>query len=130
MEMTATNAYVHVILGLLVNMLVMFAIALVMTMTPAHAPRMSAVPDHIVHVSEMMHVTDDGERSCADQLYCGAAEDGSCDFVCAGFTTFLPVPSPEAGQEYVPSRHAFQSEANDVGRAPGLNERPPELRFL
>lgn len=130
MDMTPTNAYVHIMFGRFVTMLVMLAIAVVMTMTPAHAVHISAGPDHAVHVSEMMHVTDDDERSCADQLHCGAAEAGSCEFVCAGLSVFLTIPGVEAGHAFGPASHDFPSEASHVGRAPGLNERPPKLRLL
>ncbi|WP_203566219.1 hypothetical protein [Aurantimonas aggregata] len=109
--------------------LAMLAIAVVTTMTPAHAARIIAGLDHAIHVSETMHVTDDGGRSCADQLHCGAAGTGMCEFVCASFTAFLQFPSAEIEQEYVPSRCVFTPEAS-VGRAPGLNERPPKLRLL
>jgi len=130
MDITARNAYVYVMFGRFVTMLTMLAITVVTTMTPAHAARMSAGLDQAVHVSEMMHVTDDVERSCTDRLHCGAADTSMCEFVCAGFTAFLPFPSAETGQEYVPSRHVFPPETCNVGRAPGLNERPPKLRLL
>lgn len=117
--------------GRFVTMLALLAIAVVTTMTPAHTARMSAGQDHAVHVREMMHLTDDGkERSCADQLHCGTADTGMCEFVCADFTAFLPFPSAKTGQEYVPSRHDFPPEASNDGRAPGLNDRPPKLRLL
>ncbi|MBC2858467.1 hypothetical protein [Stappia sp. 28M-7] len=113
-----------------VTMFALLAIAVVTTMTPAHTVRMSAGQDHVFHVSEMMHVTDDSGRSCADQLHCGTADASICGFVCAGFTAFLPFPSAKTGQEYVPSRHDFPLEASHVGHAPGLNERPPKFRLL
>jgi|GEM_PF-1378133 len=105
MDITARNAFVYDMFGRFVSMLAMLAIAVVTTMTPAHAARMSAGLDQAVHVSEMMHVIDDGERSCADELHCGAADTDMCKFVCAGFTAFLPFPSAETGQENLPFRH-------------------------
>lgn len=130
MDITVRNAYVHVMFGRFVTILAMLAIAVVTTMTPAHTARMSAGLDHAVHVSEMMHVTPDGEHSCTDQLHCGAAETSMCEFVCAGLSAFLPFPSAETGQEYAPSRHDFPAEAIHVSRAPGMNERPPKRRLL
>ena len=130
MDITARKTYVHVMFGRFVTMLVMLAITVVTTMTPAHAARMSAGPDHSIHVSEMMYVTDGGEGFCTDQRHCGAVDTGVCEFVCAGITAFLPFPNAETGQEYVPSQHVFPREASNVGRVAGLNERPPKHRLL
>lgn len=117
-------------IGRFVTMFALLAIAVVTTMTPAHSARMSAGQDHLVHVSAMMHGTHDGEHSCADQLHCGTADTSMCEFVCTGFTAFLPFLGAKAGQESVPSRHVFPPEAISHGRTPGLNERPPKLRLL
>ena len=130
MDSTARNTYVHVMLGRFATMLAMLAIAVVTTMTPAHAVRMNAGLDHPLLGGEMMHVTDHGEGSCTDPLQCGDAESSMCAFVCAGFSAFLPFLSAETGQECRPSRRLFPPEANSVGRAPGLNERPPQHRLL
>ena len=130
MDITARNAYVHVMFGRLVTMLAMLAIAVVTTMTPAHEARMSAGLDHAVHVNEMMHVTDNGERSCTDQLHCGAAETSMCAFVCAGLSAFLTSAGGEAGHAHGTASHDVPSEAIHVSRVPRLNERPPKLRLL
>lgn len=117
-------------IGRFVTMFALLAIAVVTTMTLAHTARMSVGQDYGIHANEMMHVTYVGERSCADQLTCGTADTGMCEFVCAGFTAFLPFPSAKTGQEYLPSQYIFPPEAIRDGWTPGLNERPPKLRLL
>ncbi len=130
MDITAGKAKVDLMIDRFVTMLAMLAIAVVTTMTPAHAARMNAGLEPAVHVSEMNYVADFGERSCADQLHCVAADAGMCDFVCAGLTAFLAFPCAGNGEEYVPSRLVFRPDASNVGGAPGVNERPPKLHLL
>lgn len=116
----------------LVAMLAILAITVVTTMTVAHAARMdmSTGLDHAAHVGATMHIADMAQPACDGEDHCGPADAGMCDFVCAGLAAFLAAPGAEAGPAHASSGHDFPSEAIHVGRAPGLNERPPKHRLL
>lgn len=111
-------------------MLAILSITVVTTVTSAHAARMSAVADHAVHASEMIHVQRDSDLSCGGDQHCGSVDAGVCDVVCAGLSVFLPSPSGEAGRDFRPDGHNLPSGFDLTGEAPGLNERPPKLRLL
>ncbi|WP_238991859.1 hypothetical protein [Gemmobacter caeruleus] len=113
-----------------VTMLAILAIAVVTTMTSAHAARMSAVPDHAVHVAEMMQAPHGGEASCDGDQHCGSADAGMCEFVCTGLSVFLPSPSGDACHRCSRVSHDRPSAEHHASRAPRLNERPPKPRLL
>lgn len=130
MDNPVSDAYLRRMLARAVTMLAILAIAVVTTMTSAHAARMSAVPDHAVHVAEMMQAPHGGEASCDGDQHCGSADAGMCEFVCTGLSVFLPSPSSGAGHSCSPVSHDRPSEELHASRAPGLSERPPKLRLL
>lgn len=111
-------------------MLAVLAIAVMTTVTSAHAARLSAEPDHSVHVGEMMQVAAGGEHSCDGEQHCGSIDTGSCELLCAGLSVFLTSPSDSSGSDYAPASHDLPTGAVLAGRAPGLNERPPKHRLL
>ena len=57
MDIPVSSAYLSGMFARLVTMLAVLAIAVMTTVTSAHAARMSAEPDHAVHVGEMMQVS-------------------------------------------------------------------------
>ena len=127
-----SSAYLCGMIGRVVTMLAILAITVVTTVASAHAARMSIAsgPGHAAHIGEMMHSPDVAQLACEDEQHCGTANAEMCEFVCAGLSAFLTSPVGESGHAYGPASHDFPSEAGHVGRAPGLNERPPKLRLL
>jgi hypothetical protein len=112
-----------------VAMLTILAITVVTTVGSGHAARMIAVPDHLVHVSEMMHAQHNSD-ACGVEQHCPPADAKLCAFVCAGLPVFLPSPGSEAGPGSGPTKHARPSETIFSSRSPELNERPPKPRLL
>ncbi|WP_227493458.1 hypothetical protein [Paracoccus kondratievae] len=125
-----TSAYLSGMFSRLVTMLAVLAIAVMTTVTSAHAARLSAEPDHSVHVGEMMQVAAGSEHSCDGEQHCGSIDTGSCELLCAGLSVFLTLPGEGSGSDYGPVSHALPADAILASRAPGLNERPPKLRLL
>ena len=56
MDIPVTSAYLSGMFSRLVTMLAVLAIAVMTTVTSAHAARLSAEPDHSMHVGEMMRM--------------------------------------------------------------------------
>ena len=125
-----TSAYLSGMFSRLVTMLAVLAIAVMTTVTSAHAARLSAEPDHSMHVGEMMQVAAGSEHSCDGEQHCGSIDTGSCELLCAGLSVFLTSPSDSSGSDYAPASHDLPAAENVASRAPGLNERPPKLRLL
>jgi hypothetical protein len=125
-----SDAYLRRMLTRVVTMLAILAIAVVTSLTPSHAARVSAVPDHAVHVAEMMQAPQGGEASCAGDQHCGPADAEMCKFICMGLSVFLPSPSGDAYHSCSRVSHDRPSAEHHASRAPGLNERPPKLRLL
>ena len=130
MDILVSNAYLCSMLERVVTMLAILAITVVTTVTSAHAARLSAEPDHSVHVGEMMQVAAGSEHSCDGEQHCGSIDTGSCELLCAGLSVFLTSPSDSSGSDYAPASHDLPTGAVLAGRAPGLNERPPKHRLL
>lgn len=130
MDIPVTSAYLSGMFSRLVTMLAVLAIAVMTTMTSAHAARLSAEPDHSVHVGEMMQVAAGSEHSCDGEQHCGSIDTGSCELLCAGLSVFLTLPGEGSVSDYGPVSHALPADAILASRAPGLNERPPKLRLL
>ena len=130
MDIPVTSAYLSGMFSRLVTMLAVLAIAVMTTVTSAHAARLSAVPDHSVHVGEMMQVAAGSEHSCDGEQHCGSIDTGSCELLCAGLSVFLTSPSDSSGSDYAPASHDLPTGAVLAGRAPGLNERPPKSLLL
>ena len=130
MDIPVTSAYLSGMFSRLVTMLAVLAIAVMTTVTSAHAARLSAEPDHSVHVGEMMQVAAGSDRSCDGEQHCGSIDTGSCELLCAGLSVFLTLPGEGSGSDYGPVSHALPADAILASRAPGLNERPPKLRLL
>lgn len=80
-------------------MLAILAITVVTAVSSAHAARMSmsSSADHTTHVGEMMHSPEITDPACDPARHCGAADAGMCDFICAGFASFLAMPGAQAG---------------------------------
>lgn len=129
MDNRVNDTYLPHMFARAVTMLAMLAIAVVAAIAPAHAARMNAVPDHAVHMAEMQAPQSD-KASCDGDRHCGSADVGMCEFVCTGLSVFLPSPSGEACQSCSRVSHDRPSEEHHAGRAPGLNERPPQIRLL
>ncbi|WP_205520535.1 hypothetical protein [Propylenella binzhouense] len=128
-----SNTYLCSMIARLVTMLAILAITVVTAVSSAHAARMSmsSSADHTTHVGEMMHSPEITDPACDPARHCGAADAGMCDFICAGFASFLAMPGAQAGLPAQRSAsHGFPAEAGHVGHAPGLNDRPPKLRLL
>ena len=130
MDIPVTSAYLSDMLSRFVTMLAVLAIAVMTTVTSAHAARLSAEPDHSVHVGEMMQVAAGSEHSCDGEQHCGSIDTGSCELLCAGLSVFLTSPSDSSGSVDAPASHDLPTGAVLAGRAPGLNERPPKHRLL
>ena len=130
MDIPVTSAYLSGMFSRLVTMLAVLAIAVMTTVTSAHAAGLSAEPDHSVHVGEMMQVAAGSEHSCDGEQHCGSIDTGSCELLCAGLSVFLTSPSDSSGSDYAPASHDLPAAENVASRAPGLNERPPKLRLL
>ncbi|QLH15222.1 hypothetical protein HYQ43_13435 [Paracoccus pantotrophus] len=129
MDIPVTSAYLSYMFARLVTMLAVLAVAVMTTVTFAHAARMSTEQDHAAHVGEMMHDTASSEHSCDRDHHCGSVDAGSCELLCAGLSVVV-TSSEGTEQGYLPASHDLPSDAIDTSRAPGLNERPPKLRLL
>lgn len=126
-----SNGYLRGMLARIVAMFAILAIAVVTTVTSAHAARMSmgAVPDHLAHVSEMMHA-EDSKLACAGEQRCGSTSAEMCEFLCTGLSVFLTSPGGESSHECEAASHDLFSDSSHASCAPELNERPPKLRLL
>ncbi|MCL4674855.1 MAG: hypothetical protein KJZ59_02220 [Pararhodobacter sp.] len=130
MDIPLGNAYLSGMFSRFVTMLAVLAIAVMTTMTSAHAAGLSAEADHAVHVGEMMQAAAGGEHSCDGDQHCGSIDVGSCELLCAGLSVFVPTPDGEAVRGYGLANHDLPSATTPASRAPGLNERPPRLRLV
>ena len=130
MDNLVSDAYLRHMFARAVTMLAILAITVVTTMTSAHAARMSSVPDHALHVAEMMQAPHTGEASCDGDQDCGSADTGMCELVCTGLSVFLPSPGGDADYRCTRVSHERPSEERHASRAPGLNERPPNTHLL
>ena len=130
MDIPVTSAYLSGMFSRLVTMLAVLAIAVMTTVTSAHAARLSAEPDHSVRVGEMMQVAAGSDRSCDGEHHCGSMDAGSCELLCSGLSVFLTFPREDSPSVYAPASHDLPTGAVLAGRAPGLNERPPKHRLL
>ncbi|WP_208982656.1 hypothetical protein [Pannonibacter phragmitetus] len=126
-----SNAYLSGMFARVLTMLAILAITVVTTIGAAHAARMGGMQsDHAAHLGAMMHASADAHPSCESGQHCGSADAAMCEFVCAGLSVFLTMPDVEAAHAFGSTDHDFPAEASHVGRAPGLNERPPKLCLL
>jgi len=114
----------------LVAMLAVLAIAVMTTVTAGYAARLSAEPDHAMHVSKTMQVDAGHAEPCDGERHCGSGDVASCEILCAGVSVFLTSPSEGSGSNFAPVSHDLSAAENVASRAPGLNERPPKLRLL
>lgn len=130
MDIPVTSAYISDMLSRFVTMLAVLAIAVTTTVTAGHAARLSAEPDHAVHVSKTMQVDAGHAEPCDGERHCGSGDVASCELLCAGVSVFLTSPSEGSGGDYAPVSHDLPTAENVPSRAPGLNERPPKLRLL
>ena len=130
MDIPVTSAYLSSMFSRLVAMLAVLAIAVMTTVTSAHATGLSTEPDHAAHVSEMMQVAGGSEHSCDGDRHCGSIDAKSCELLCIGLSVFLTSPSESSGSDYAPASHDLPTGAVLASRAHGLNERPPKLRLL
>lgn len=131
MDILVSNAYLYSMIARLVTMLAILAIAVVTTVSSAHAARMSlsSGPDHATHVGDITHSAEVADLGCDAGQHCESADAEMCEFVCAGLSAFLTSPGGDAGEVHGAAGHGFPSEAIHVSRAPGLNERPPKHRL-
>jgi hypothetical protein len=131
MDIIVSSAYLCSMIGRLVTMLTILAIAVVTTISAAHAVRMGDMRvDHAAHQGAMMHASAEVHPSCDGDQHSGSADAAMCEFVCAGLSIYLAMPGVEAGHAFGSADHDFPAEASHVGHAPALNERPPKLRLL
>lgn len=130
MDILVASAYLSAMFARLVALLAVLAIAVMTTVTSAHAARLSAEPDHSVHVAEMMHVAAGNKNPCDGEQHCGTGDVASCELLCAGLSLSLTPPSEGSGREYAPAGHGLPAGAILASQTPGLNERPPKLRLL
>ena len=131
MDILLSSAYLSGMLARVISILAILLIAVLTTVSAAHAARMGGMQaDHALHAGGMMHASAVGHLSCDNGEHCGSADAGMCEFVCAGLSVFLTMPGVETGHAFGPASHDLPSEANHVSRSPGLNERPPKLRLL
>lgn len=131
MDILVSSAYFVGMFARVLSILAVLAIAVVTTVGAAHAARMDGIQaDHAAHVGAMMQAPANAHPSCDDGQHCGSADAAVCEFICAGLSIFLTMPSVEAGDAFGPASHDLPPDANHVSWAPGLNERPPEVRLL
>lgn len=132
MDILVSHAYLCSMLARLVTFLAILAITVVTTVTSAHAARMNmdSGADHAMHVADRMHAPVIADLGCDAGEHCGSANADMCEFVCAGLSAFLTSLCGEAGPVHSAAGHDIPSEEIHVGRAPGLNDRPPKLRLL
>ena len=130
MDILESNTYLCNMFARLITMLAILAVTVVTTVASAHAARMSALPDHAMHVGEMMSVSGNSELACDGEQHCGSADAGMCEFVCTSLAAFLSSPSEGTEHQYGPTSQDSPSGVTNASWAPGLNERPPILRLL
>ncbi|MGX0878550.1 hypothetical protein ACSSV4_003251 [Roseovarius sp. MBR-154] len=132
MDILVSNAYLSSMYARVITLLAILAITVVTTATSAHATRMSmnSGADHATHFADMMHSPVIVGPDCDAGEHCGSADAEMCAFVCVGLSPFLTSAGGEAGDAHGTASHDVASEAIHVSRAPGLNERPPQLRLL
>lgn len=130
MDIPLSNVYLSCMFARLTTMLAVLAIAVMTTVTAGHAGRLSAEPDHAVHISKTMQVDADHVGPCDGERHCGSGDVANCELLCAGLSVFLASPSEGSGSNYAPISHDLPAAENVASRAPGLNERPPKLRLL
>lgn len=131
MDILVIHAYVSGMFARVLSILTVLAIAVVTMISTAHAARMDGMQvDHAAHLDGMMHVAADAHPSCDDGQHSGSAEVAICAFVCAGLSALLTLPGVEGGHAFGSADHDVPTEVIQVGRVPGLNERPPKLRLL
>lgn len=125
------SAYLSSMFARVVSMLAIVAVTVMTMVFSAHAARMSIMPDQAVHVNKMMNSAAGAEPACSSE-HCGSSDidTGTCELVCIGFSLFLISPSGGSGSQYTPTTYVLPPDASISGRAPGLNERPPKIRFL
>lgn len=130
MDNCVSHTYLSHMFARVIAMLAIFTIVVVATVTSGHAARMSAVPDHAVHVTEMMRAPHGGEASCDGDRHCGSAAAGMCEFICTGLSVSLPSPVGDADYCCTTISHDRPLEKIHAGLSPGLNERPPKPRLF
>lgn len=130
MDIPVASTYPSGMFARLVTMFAALAVVVMMTVTFAHAARMSVEQDHAVHVGGMMHDTASSEHSCDGNQPCGSVDAGSCELLCAGLALVVTSPGEGTGRGYLPASHDLPSGAIVASRAPGLDERPPKFRLL
>lgn len=133
MDILVSSAYFRGMIARLVTMLALLAITVVTTVTLAHAARMNTYSgmQNATHVGEMMmHGADSAIPGCDRDQPCESTGATLCDFVCHSIPLVFDVPGVAAGSACGPA--AFRLPVADIGagRAPDLNERPPERRLL
>ncbi|MBV1713066.1 MAG: hypothetical protein KUA37_13845 [Desulfomicrobium sp.] len=114
----------------IVTILAMLTIAVVTTVTSAHAARMSAGANAAVHAIEVMQAHGNSTLHCVETEPCNAADAEFCAFVCAGLSVYLLLPVGDAGSDAAPDSHEPSYGAALMSRTPSLSERPPKLRLL
>lgn len=130
MDIPVTGAYLSGMFARLVTMLAVLAIAVMTTVTSAHAARLSAGPDHWVDAGETMQFAADSENPCAGNQHCGSGDDGACELLCAGLSAFLTSPGEGSGRDYASGNHNLPISTIVASRGHGLNERPPRHHLL
>lgn len=117
-------------LARLVSLFAILAIAVVTTISAAHAARMDGLlGDHTLHAGAM-HASADAHPSCDDGRHCGSADASVCRLVCKGLSVLLAMPAVVAEHAFGSADQEPSAEAIHVSHIPGLNERPPRLRRL
>ena len=131
MDIIGSEAYLRVMLARLVTICAIVAIAVVTTISAAHAARMDGMQlDHTAQPAAMMQLSGDAQPSCDGGQPCGSADSSMCAFVCTGLSVFLAMPGVEVGHSVGSAELGFPAETVHIGHLPGLNERPPRLRLL
>lgn len=130
MDNLVSNAYLLGMFARVVILFVVLAIAVVTTVSSAHAASMSIGTAHAAHAGEMMQAASGhSEPSCDSGQDCNSIDSVVCDFVCAGLSVFLMSPDGDAGHEYGTASHDLPFWTRHASRVPALNERPPKLRL-
>lgn len=131
MDIIVSGAYLSGMLVRLVSIFAILAIAVVTTISAAHAARMDVMQaGHATRMSEMLQASASDHRSCDGGGSCGSADAVMCKFVCAGLSVMLTIPRIDAGHAIGFASHDVPVDAIHLGRVPGLNERPPKHRLL
>ncbi|MFP1645104.1 hypothetical protein [Pontitalea aquivivens] len=128
MDILLNRAYRLGMMSRLVTLLAMLAIVVMTTVTAAHAVRMTAGAGHAMHGGETAHVL--STMPCDHDAPCGAADNTMCELACLGLTAVLIAQGVTAGHGSAGTIHDVPRDTSQVGRAPGLTERPPQFRLL